>query len=213
MEVEIFSDASHSGKRYAGAYIIGRGGEPVHVVHQGCSNSTQAEMLTIAAAVAKAVESYVPSQLIVHTDVASINASIDKQSRLGIEPGLTLLRFRVDGVQFVPDANQHGPHRQCHRHARIAAGICGTLHPELIKRGGGGGKQSANIKAGRRLLVREKLAQLGRAATERELATVCCLPVRAVQATLNWLRLRNQAKWTPAGWVNVASATVGWDLD
>lgn len=211
MEIHVFSDASYNRSHCGGAYIVGDG-QPVHVKFEA-ANSVEAELLTLEAAVRSARAQHPDANLVVHTDlqgIARILMTLRARGAKKLRDAITECTASI-----LNDANSHAQHQICHRHSRIASGLRGTQHPEAVKRAksGGSGKQSPSVKASRRRVCLEKLQQLGRAATEHELARLCCLPVGAVHSAMNYLRLHGRVISTPAGWVEQVLMAAPWHLE
>src|SRR5688572_14662335 len=99
LDVHIFSDASQRASGYAGAFIVGEGGEPQHVRHD-CETSCQAEILTLIEAIKCAAVSHPPESLVVHTDLEGIHGLLDRSKRTDRQPALTLAAFRDMGVRI-----------------------------------------------------------------------------------------------------------------
>lgn len=127
--IHVYSDASVGRLGFAGAYIVGNG--PPIGVSLAASNSTEAEMLTLAAAVRHARKQYPTSPLIVHTDLEHIKYILARNRARGS----MVLRTALEecAAEIRGDGNQCRQHKLCHNHARVVAGIRGLSHPKMPK--------------------------------------------------------------------------------
>jgi hypothetical protein len=128
MTIHVFSDASVGPCGFAGAYVVG-GGKPIGIRFEA-STSTEAELLTLEAAVRDARRLHPKEPIVVHTDLLQIHFMLLRLRARGSAKLNSALRECE--AEIVGDGNQHGAHRICHRHARITAGILGTQHPDFV---------------------------------------------------------------------------------
>ena len=130
-EIDVFTDASHGPLGYTGAYVIGTA-MPIGVRHDpGCHTIMDAELMTAAAALRNAALLFPAAKLTLHIDLSDIKRILAKARRFAEQDLQTVID--ATSARVIPDAQQHKRYRQCHRHARIVAGISrrGVNHPVL----------------------------------------------------------------------------------
>ena len=129
MAIDVFSDASQVGNRSpcSGAYVVGRGGEPVQVSLPNCRNSFHAEVLTMLAGIEAAADANPTEQLKIHTDLRTLGNSMRKASR----GPAAKLRWMLAAIsaRLIVDAWNFPEYHACHYHAQLQAGCHGKRHP------------------------------------------------------------------------------------
>lgn len=128
--VDIFSDASGDGTRWAGAYIIGRYGEPEGVMLRGCTSAFDAELETAIIALRRCLaDGRVP--FAVHIDIQPIDDILWKGRNGRVKELRSLLE--ATATIIVDDAQQFPEYRRCHHAARSMVGCNGDRHPFRVR--------------------------------------------------------------------------------
>lgn len=132
--LDVFSDASQNGNRgpCAGAFVIGRGGEPFQLDLRTCRNSMHAEILTAIAALETAVFHSPVAVVCLHSDLKHIHEIMAR----GRGPAFRLQQLVARYcVRVLTDARQFPEYRLCHHRAQIQAGCHGKRHPLRVPQG------------------------------------------------------------------------------
>jgi hypothetical protein len=130
LRFDVFSDASGFQGRWAGAYVLGRGGEPVAVILDGCKKAVEAELTLMSLAVEAALASPdcpANHELLIHTDLKSID-QILLYAKRGPAAKLRWL-LGEHKARIMADAWNFKEYNRCHCQARIEVGCYGTKHP------------------------------------------------------------------------------------
>jgi hypothetical protein len=130
LRFDVFSDASGLDGLWAGAYVLGRGGNVVGVALRDCQKASDAELLLMAAAFEAALifQDCPPNhEIFIHTDLASI----DKILLYAKSGPAAKLRWMLEhhGARIMADAWNYKEYNRCHAQARIEVGCLGTRHP------------------------------------------------------------------------------------
>lgn len=126
--IDVFSDASQNGERFAGAYVVGRNSRPVQI-DLFCTTSMDAEFITAIKALNVALQRREPEQeIVMHIDIRPIERVLS-WARRGPAAKLNSMIANHPGVRILDDARNYADHLLCHHHARCRAGLYGTNHP------------------------------------------------------------------------------------